>query len=616
MASPVTPHSEDALAIVPAPREEYTERLELRRRELARLDVWENVVGLGRVVSFLAAAVIAWLAWGQASASGWWVALPLGVFVVLLFVHDRILRECRRLERAVAWCEAGLARLDDRWRGQGIAGERFRDERHPCVVDLDLFGVGSLFERLCQARTRAGEDALASWLAAPASAAEVRARQEAVAELRGRLDLREQFACAGGRLEPGVDFREVVSWGAADALLWPDWPRWFFLPIGLLTLWSCAEWLLGRWSGLPFAVLVLVELGLTAVLGGRVHRVLRGVDRRAHDLNLLACLLECLEKADLRAARLRDLQERLRHRNHPRDAVPAPPSQQIAKLANLVELLHSRRNQFFLPIACVLMWGTQIAYALEAWRSRHGRQIAGWLDVVAQFEALGSLATYAFENPGDPFPEVMDGPPTYQGEALGHPLLPRARCVCNDLTLGDELRLLIVSGSNMSGKSTFLRTVGVNAVLALAGAPVRARRLRLSPLVVGATLRIQDSLEAGISRFYAEVLHVRQIVELASGPLPLLFLLDELFAGTNSHDRRIGAEAVVRGLVEAPAIGLVTTHDLALTQIAEQLAPHAANVHFADHFENGKMTFDYRLRPGVVQHSNALALMRAVGLKV
>jgi DNA mismatch repair ATPase MutS len=199
---------------------------------------------------------------------------------------------------------------------------------------------------------------------------------------------------------------------------------------------------------------------------------------------------------------------------------------------------------------------------------------------------------------------------------MGHPLLPDTRCVRNDLRLADGLRLLVVSGSNMSGKSTFLRTVGINAVLALAGGPVRARRLRMTPLAVGATLRIQDSLQAGRSRFYAEILRVRQIVDLSRGPLPLLFLLDELFAGTNSHDRRLGAAAVVRGLVESGALGLVTTHDLSLTQIAEQLDPRAANVHFADRFEHGVMHFDYQLHPGVVQHSNALALMRAVGLEV
>jgi DNA mismatch repair ATPase MutS len=202
------------------------------------------------------------------------------------------------------------------------------------------------------------------------------------------------------------------------------------------------------------------------------------------------------------------------------------------------------------------------------------------------------------------------------GEVLGHPLIPESRNVRTDLRLSDEPRVLVVSGSNMSGKSTLLRTAGVNVVLALAGAPVRARRLRLSPLQVGASIHIQDSLQAGASRFYAEIKRLRQIVDLTHGSVPVLFLLDEILHGTNSHDRRIGAEGVVRGLLDRGAIGLVTTHDLALARVAEELAPLAANVHFEDRLEDGKMTFDYRLRPGVVQRSNALELMRSVGLEV
>ena len=196
----------------------------------------------------------------------------------------------------------------------------------------------------------------------------------------------------------------------------------------------------------------------------------------------------------------------------------------------------------------------------------------------------------------------------------GHPLLPAATMVRNDVRLDDRTRLLVVSGSNMSGKSTLLRTVGINVVMALAGAPVRAIRLRLSPLAIGASIHILDSLQTGASRFYAEITRLREIVELTNGPLPLLFLLDEILSGTNSHDRRIGAEAVVRELVERGAIGLVTTHDLALTRIVENLGTLAANVHFEDHLENGKMKFDYKMHPGVVQRSNALELMRAVGL--
>jgi DNA mismatch repair ATPase MutS len=238
-----------------------------------------------------------------------------------------------------------------------------------------------------------------------------------------------------------------------------------------------------------------------------------------------------------------------------------------------------------------------------------------WLAAMGELEALSDLAGYAYEHPDDPFPEVVDEGPRFDGEGLGHPLLPVERSVRNDLRLGD-VRLMIVSGSNMSGKSTLLRTVGVNAVLALAGAPVRATRLRLSPLAVGACMRVQDSLQEGLSHFYAEIKRLRQLVDLGGGPLPLLFLLDEVLHGTNSHDRRIGAAALIRGLVDAGGVGLVTTHDLALAQIAEELGPRAANVHFEDHLEGEKIVFDYRLRPGVVRKSNALALMRAVGLQV
>jgi len=316
-----------------------------------------------------------------------------------------------------------------------------------------------------------------------------------------------------------------------------------------------------------------------------------------------------LERESFKCPRLAELRAVL-------EAGGETPSARIARLCNLIDLLNSRRNQFFLPFALLLMWGTQMAYALEGWRRRTGPAVRGWLAAVGQFEAICAFATYAFENPDDPFPEILDDGPCIIGEKLGHPLLPVSRCVRNDIRLDSEVHVLIVSGSNMSGKSTMLRTVGINTVLALAGAPVRARSLRVSPLVVGATLRIQDSLQAGHSRFYAELLRVRQIVDLSRCQPPLLFLLDEIFHGTNSHDRRQGAEAVVRGLVEAGAIGLVTTHDLSLTHIVEELAPRAANVHFADHFEDGKMVFDYTMRPGVVRNSNAIALMRAVGLEV
>jgi DNA mismatch repair ATPase MutS len=245
---------------------------------------------------------------------------------------------------------------------------------------------------------------------------------------------------------------------------------------------------------------------------------------------------------------------------------------------------------------------------------RSGKGVGLWLDALGELEALLALATYSYEHPDDPFPELEEEGPLFDGEGIGHPLIPEQRLVRNNVRLGGDLRLLVVSGSNMSGKSTLLRTIGTNIVLAWAGGPVRARRLKLSPLAVGASIRIVDSLQKGVSRFYVEIKRLRQIMDLSLAPSPLVFLLDEILHGTNSHDRRIGAEAVVQGLIERGALGLITTHDLALSRVADSLAPSGANVHFEDHLVDGKMIFDYRLRSGVIQKGNALELMRSVGL--
>jgi DNA mismatch repair ATPase MutS len=238
------------------------------------------------------------------------------------------------------------------------------------------------------------------------------------------------------------------------------------------------------------------------------------------------------------------------------------------------------------------------------------------LAAVGEFEALLSLGCYAYEHPADVFPEFTAVSPCFEAEGLAHPLLLEHEAVRNDVCFADVLRVLIISGPNMAGKSTFVRAVGISAVLAQCGAPVRARRLSLSPLAVGASICVLDSLQGGISRFYAEIRRLKQIVDLTQGSVAVLFLLDEFLQGTNSHDRRRGAEAMVRSLVERGAIGLVTTHDLALAEIASELGPRAANAHFEDRFESGKLVFDYRLQPGIVKTSNALDLMRSIGLEV
>jgi DNA mismatch repair ATPase MutS len=371
---------------------------------------------------------------------------------------------------------------------------------------------------------------------------------------------------------------------------------------------SAVLWGVQGWRDPFFALLAAVAIFI-ARYRRVVARVVEAVEQPAHDLALLAKVLARLEQERFTSARLAELRAAL-------DVAGQPPSARIAKLNRLIEMLDSRDNPFMKAVGPLMLWTEQLAFAIEAWRKVSGPALRRWLAAVGEVEALCCLAAYAWEHPADVFPEFVSGAACFEGEEMAHPLLDASRVVRNSVRLGCDLRVLIVSGSDMSGKSTLLRTVGINAVLAQAGAPVCARRLRLSRLALGASIRTMDSLQDGTSRFYAEIKRLHQIMELTGGPLAVLFLLDELLHGTNSHDRRIGAEGIVRGLVERGAMGLVTTHDLALAHVAEALAPRAANVHFEDRFENGRMTFDYRLHAGVVEKSNALELMRSVGLEV
>jgi hypothetical protein len=591
------------------PHSEYTRRLESRRKRAAEEERRQRITGNVRVGVILSVLALGYpiLVTGQMGIA--WLAAPVILFVLVSIIHDRVTRAWQRSARAVAFYELGLARLGGGWVGQGKTGERFLDAAHPNAVDLDLFGTGSLFELLCTAQTSAGQETLAQWLLHPAPANEIAARQAAVDELRLRLDLREEIAQLGADVPEGTDLHGLAAWGAEPAKLVGSRLRIAAVILSALAIITLSGWAFLGWRPSPFFAAVILESILAASLRLRVSAVVEPVERRGPDLMLLAGLLSWLEKERFSSAKLRDLQRKL-------SVAGMPPSRQTARLAKLLDWLEARRNAFFVPFAALMLWTTQLAFAVERWRSGAGPAIGLWMRCVGEFEALSALATYAYENSSDPFPEITPEGPCFHAEAIGHPLIPRRTCVSNDVNLGGDLRLLVISGSNMSGKSTLLRTVGINAVLALTGAPVRARRVRLSPLIVGATLRIQDSLREGKSRFYAEIVRVQQLIDLTRGPLPLLFLLDELFQGTNSHDRRLGAEAVVRGLVEAGAIGMITTHDLALTHIADHLGQRGANMHFEDRFENGAMTFDYRMREGVVQKSNALALMRAVGLDV
>jgi hypothetical protein len=590
------------------PYEEYNQRLHQRTAYRAECESLHHRIGNARLAIFLIAAVLAWLAFKSNSISPGWLWFPLCIFIALVIGHGRVLQKLKHAEHAVEFYRRGIARLEQRWAECGEPGDRYIDPNHPYAQDLDLFGKGSLFQLLCSARTLGGEQKLAAWLKNPASPAEIRSRQRAVDELRSGLDLREDFAILGSEVRTGVDPDLLNHWSRGPLNAGSILPRIFAVILALLAVASIGIWAAtGNHNG--FFLIVLVELLFIYSRRHAIRPIVVGAEQACRDLQLLSLLLSRLEKERFSTEPLIKLRAAL-------DREGLPPSKLIARLNFLMVLLDSCRNQFFAPIALILLWEIQLAFFIEDWRKKFGHAIPGWIEALAELESLSSLAGYAFEHPQDPFAELTELSPHFEGLGLGHPLLPEKHCVRNDVSLTNDMRVLVVSGSNMSGKSTLLRAIGVNAVLALAGAPVCARSLRIAPMAIGASIRILDSLQEGTSRFYAEITRLQKIVTLADGPPPLMFLLDELLAGTNSHDRRIGAESVIKNLVNRHAIGLLTTHDLALAHIADALTPCASNVHFDDHIENGRIRFDYRLKSGVVQKSNALELMRSIGLEV
>lgn len=593
------------------PRDEYQKRLE---DFLAIVIAKERVhmrLGNFKLVTIAAALVIAWLALSKNFFSGYWLGAPAAVYLLLAGAHEHVIRARRRAEKGVALYRKGLARIDDAWAGTGENGERFRDAEHVYAEDLDLFGRGSLFELLSTARTPMGEARIARWLTSPSPIASILERQTLVAELREKLDLREHLALTGESLRTRLNPESLVAWAEGVPILRMPAVR---IIAALLAIAAAATSIFSLnyrvlW---PMAAVLILELAVLRTFRGRVEATVKGVACNAEGLTLFANILGRLESEPFAAERLKELAAELK-----RDGGTA--SAAARKLARIVQWIDSRNGIIAKLIDLPLLYSIQVAFAAEAWRARWGRRLRAWVEITGEMEALVSLSAYSYEHPADPFPEFVEPQNSgarFHGEELGHPLIAASRCVRNCMELGEKTRVVLISGSNMSGKSTMLRAVGINTVLAMAGAPVRAKSLRLTPLHVGTRIRSGDSLQEGRSAFYTEIVHIRKVFDLAEGETPVLFLFDELLEGTNSKDRRIGAEGLLRALLERGAIGIVTTHDLALAEIITALDGAARNAHFQDFVEDGKMHFDYKLRDGVVEKSNALELMRLIGLKI
>lgn len=583
----------------------YVERLNALEREQAAEQRQERRLGYAKVavafVTLLSAVILLYF-----SKLLWLLVLPVGAFVWLAVLHENRLQRIRWRQRSIAFYERGIARIEDRWAGTGETGDRFLNESHPYARDLDLFGKASLFELLCTARTRAGEEKLAAWLLGPAPVAEIEARHAAIGELRERVKLREDLFCIGETVRSGVNPDALAKWGEQKTILKASSIRVTTTLLGAIWIGGIIAWGVLGWGTAALAISVL-NLAWAHRIHARWDAAAEAIEEATHDLDVLAAVLRLIDRGEYSAPRLWEIQARLKHAEF-------APSDAIRRLDRVVGYLESRRNPAMRLLDVVMFWSAQCVFAAEGWQQEFGPHIRGWLDAVGEFEALTALAGYAYEHPDDVFPQFVEDGPLFEGKGLTHPLLPAEKAIRNDVKLGDGVQLMILSGPNMAGKSTFIRCVGVNAVLAQCGAPVKATSLRMSPLAVAASICVLDSLSGGTSRFYAEIRRLKLAEDLAAGSLPVLFLLDELLSGTNSHDRLEGTKLIVRSLVDRGGVGIVSTHDLALAEIPASMDGHAENFHFEDRLEDGRLIFDYKLKPGVVKTSNALELMRSIGL--
>jgi hypothetical protein len=597
---------------LPQPHTDYTQRLAAREQTVVAKDALHKQIGNAKLATVIVAIVLIWLSLKDEVISTYWLALPIAIYAALALAHEFALRALAHARCGVAFYQRGLARLEDRWPGTGASGERFRNPKHVYADDLDIFGIGCLFELLSTARLPMGEERLAQWLTTASPVPEIHERQKVIVELREKLHLREELALLGEDLKVRLDPRSLENWAQAPALL-PAGP--WRIVTALLAIFSAATaiFLFATLRIWPVAIVLALEVLVLLWLRVRAEQVVSAIACNAEGLGLFADILRRLEHEPFASPRLHGFVCEL-------NSGSQSASRSVRQLANIVYWIDAREDLLGRLLELPVLYTVQCAFAAEAWRKRYGGKLRAWVDIAAEMEALLSLASYSYEHPQDPFPDLAEENPNtpaiFLGEELGHPLIPSVECVRNNIQLDPQTRLLLVSGSNMSGKSTYLRTAGINAVLALAGAPIRGKSLRITPVLLGSSIRRADSLQEHRSSFYTEILRIRDVFDLTENSARVLFLFDELLEGTNSNDRRIGSEGLLRALLERGALGIVTTHDLALTDIARVLPGALRNVHFQDYVEEGKMRFDHKLREGVVAKSNALELMRLIGLKV
>lgn len=549
-------------------------------------------------------------------------------FLVVAFIHEGMQSNLQVARLLSTMYRESVARLNRNWQGVKDRPVELPEFILPVSLDLDLFGTNSLYKLLGICRTPVGVARLRDWIVEGALPAEVKERQEAVKELSQQLDWIEKFRLKCEQLAMSksgparfVDWCESPNWFANRQ--WVLWTARLTASVALISILGLVAGLMPlAFSVLALLAVFLINFFMAVFFSGGIHDVFNMISTRSSDINHYVALFDMVAKFDAKSERLKQLKSRMLDREN-------DVRKHIGSLSLLVWLANLRRHGIlflvYLALEFLFFWDPHVLSRLETWKQLHGAKAKGWFDDLGTWEALCALAVFAADHPGWSYPNVhaINSPTEAKiiGVQIAHPMLDESR-VANDVIVGPTGTVLLVSGSNMSGKSTLLRTIGINTVLAQMGTVVCAKEMSLPPLSIESSMKIADSLADGVSFFMAELKRLKQIVDRAKDyhadqDRTMLFLLDEILQGTNSRERQIAVSRVVRSLIDENAIGAISTHDLELATTPElEKACHC--VHFSEQFsqENGKrqMTFDYQMKQGVAETTNALKLLEMVGL--
>jgi hypothetical protein len=561
----------------------------------------------------------------QYAFSGGALFFGIAVLIFLDGKHNKIQQRQKYAAILHDLNEQALWRFDQRWGAFPDTGAQFANDNHPYASDLDVFGEGSLFQWLNTGHTFLGRKKLAAILAAPPpDLPQIVKRQEAIAELAEDLKWRQWLSAHGLKIAGQIeelkapkepkgpkDPEELVQWASSVKPFFNFKAAIFGIrALSAFTIGTLALFILTRKISfyLPLGALLLQYI-LLRIRAKRRNKILDTVFYYRKNLELYQELLGHIEQKHFSCDYLRNLNAGLKN------SQGESAAGQLARLVKISDQISGRQHGFYAIFNLLTLWDYHCLFALESWQENSGRNLKLWLTTIGEMEALASLAIINFDHPDWTRPRIVDKPRIYTAKDLGHPLLSSAVRKGNDLSIEDPARVLLITGSNMSGKSTFLRTTGINLVLAYAGTVVCAKSLTCSRMNIYTCMRVSDNLEKNISTFYAELLRIKMIVKSAADQEPLFFLLDEIFKGTNSRDRHNGAKVLIKKLIQNGAIGLVSTHDLELAELEQDYKP-VQNYHFQEFFRDGELNFDYLLRRGVSTTRNALYLMRAAGIEV